>query len=126
MRKVTDREVERAMERLRRTKPSAVFNGDRLLTRYKAGEEMRQDELEVLVLYLTILLEAEKKAVDPLTAQGRLILLLTQIAFEIRPCKICGETLYMIRIRGRAEPYTKIGMNHRQEHPEIKNQVISE
>jgi hypothetical protein len=45
--------------------------------------------------------------------EERLAKLLSLAAYEIRPCKACGTTLYFVRHQnGKAAPYTSDGVNH--------------
>jgi hypothetical protein len=100
-------------DQLPRTRTCALFQGERLLLKWREGAELPADELNVLVLYLTLV---QQEKVDPQVAEGRLLLLLEQLAEEQRPCKLCGRKLYFLRIRGKREPHTADGANHRQAH----------
>lgn len=45
--------------------------------------------------------------------EERLAKLLSLAAYEIRPCKACGATLYFVKhCTGKSAPYTADGINH--------------
>jgi hypothetical protein len=46
--------------------------------------------------------------------EERIERLLKLTAYEVRPCKACGQMLYFVRhnVTGKAAPYTTDGINH--------------
>jgi hypothetical protein len=47
------------------------------------------------------------------TLEERMERLLKLAAYEVRPCKACGQTLYFVKHNtGKAAPYTADGLNH--------------
>lgn len=60
---------------------------------------------------------------DELTAAGRLIALLERVAYEKRPCKLCGETIYFVQVQARGVQaqhvavYSKRGVPHESDCP---------
>jgi len=47
------------------------------------------------------------------TLEERMERLLKLAAYEVRPCRACGQMLYFVRHNtGKAAPYTADGVNH--------------
>lgn len=47
------------------------------------------------------------------TIEARMLRLLKHVAVEVRPCKLCGATLYFLPLNtGKVAPYTADGENH--------------
>lgn len=55
-----------------------------------------------------------------MTPEQRILEILKRTAVEIRPCKFCKATLYMIPTRGRKPvvPYTEAGIDHFTDCPQ--------
>jgi hypothetical protein len=90
------------------TRKYAMFQGDKLLTRWKGGEELGMDEMQVLVLYLSQL----RKSPDP-GAAGRLVSWIGQLCREKRPCRFCQKELYFLELpNGKKAAISADGENH--------------